>query len=176
MPPQGYTEDYYERHRDMIDAISDGYIGMLPKDIKNEIKKYLTRTFEYWGYMRYTKKVVNKLEEWRNVIRSAFKNNIRIKVRINGDYYDLLKYDDSRVLSLNNNTTVYILRSDIKVYENGFTRYSLLNEKFNIQLYFRHKPNVKDNWIERLIKKMIGYKSTLIICHTMQICIMSIMN
>jgi len=162
MPPEDYTEDYYERHREVIDEMKDGYIGMLPKDIRNEIKKYLTRTFEYWGSERDTKIIVKELEEWKNVIKSASKSNIQIKVRINGYYYDLCDdyfFRNALVLSLPNNTKVYIFESNIIVYQNGFTQFSfsLMKDMVNIQLYFRHKPNVKDNWIERLIKKMIGY-------------------
>jgi len=149
----------------MLDNINDGYIGMLSKDIKNEINKYLENDNVYEKNTN-IREIMNKL------------NDIECKIRIYGKDYGVNGYYlyDGWYLEvyLTGGMKLYITRHSIYMMR-AQVCYSDLKIKLILcrirrTRYFRIKQQVyammTENWfsiiqiliIVIVIIKMMGYK------------------
>ena len=154
-----FFENYYQLHQNKIDEITDGYIGMLPKDIKNEIKKYVYETFIYDG--RYPE--FSYLNRWKEIIEMTAVEEII--VRINWKIYKVMKHvkhGDVLLVFLSDKITLIINENSIG--HIGLESVSC-NEKYEVQLYFNYDVRKMSNRIMHTITKgvdMIDDNWTLI--------------
>jgi len=166
-----YYANLHHEYHELIDETTDGYIGLLPQDIKNEIKKYLNETFVYDSREMNEKNI--DIKRWVQVIESSLKDEI--KIWINGNLYTIKwHYRYGRCKDM---LVVFLLRGD-KDYILGFDNFEgVINERrkihwhpefTEIRMYFDYSERFKAKykWIVRPIiafmyvilgLKMIGY-------------------